>query len=276
MWVIKKLNNNVAVCIDDNGDQLVAFGNGIGFPSVPYELVDMSRVTMTFYQLDRQYYQLLKDVPSDIFDISAQIVKKAQKLLTFRKMSPNLFFSLADHMNFSLTRLEEYQGLLLPFSYDIKELYPVETTISIEAVEMINQRFNVQLPPSEITAITMHLVNSQFEKINLPRSTKDDVQLIEEATKIVEQELEIVLNREDFTYNRFVMHLRYYLKRLQLNSQIDENKNNSLFNVMKSEEPEIYLSAKQISDYLDNELNTTSSQEEIFYLMIYIKRISSK
>ena len=43
MKVIKKINNNVAVCIDNDGHELIAFGKGIGFPKIPYELTDLNK-----------------------------------------------------------------------------------------------------------------------------------------------------------------------------------------------------------------------------------------
>ncbi len=32
MKVIKKINNNVALCVDNHKKELIAFGKGIGFP----------------------------------------------------------------------------------------------------------------------------------------------------------------------------------------------------------------------------------------------------
>ena len=44
MKVIKNINNNVAICVDDNGHEVVAMGKGIGFSKPPYE-VDLSKIT---------------------------------------------------------------------------------------------------------------------------------------------------------------------------------------------------------------------------------------
>ena len=35
MKVIKKINNNVALCLDGNQRELIAFGKGIGFKPIP-------------------------------------------------------------------------------------------------------------------------------------------------------------------------------------------------------------------------------------------------
>ncbi|WP_316044108.1 PRD domain-containing protein [Lactiplantibacillus plantarum] len=47
-------------------------------------------------------------------------------------------------------------------------------------------------------------------------------------------------------------------------------------NTMRHDEPEIYLVAKRIADYVDSQLDTNSNDDELFYLMIYVKRIVNK
>ena len=37
MRVIRNINNNVALCLDGNGNEVVAFGKGIGFKKPPYD-----------------------------------------------------------------------------------------------------------------------------------------------------------------------------------------------------------------------------------------------
>lgn len=274
MKVVKKLNNNTAICLDDNGEQLVAFGKGIGFPSVPYELHDLSKITMTFYKLEMQYVQLLKDIPSEIFDISAQIVKEAQRLIP-KTLNPNLVFSLADHISFTLTRLENYQEVQLPFSYDVEQFYPLETQIGEGAIVLIEKRLSVHLPPSEASAIALHLVNSQ-SKPTKQQATLNDDDLIRHVKKIIEQEFDLTLSTKEFNYNRLVIHLCYYLKRIREKNQISDYNNTAVFDTMKKEEPAFYLGAKRIADYIDEQLQTQSTQDELFYLMIYVKRIVMK
>ena len=48
MEVYKKINNNVALARDAKGRELVVFGKGIGFASMPYELTDLSCIQRTF------------------------------------------------------------------------------------------------------------------------------------------------------------------------------------------------------------------------------------
>lgn len=42
MKIMKKINNNFAMALDDNGVELIVTGKGIGFPKTPYELTDLN------------------------------------------------------------------------------------------------------------------------------------------------------------------------------------------------------------------------------------------
>lgn len=48
MEVYKKINNNVALARDAKGRELVVFGKGIGFASMPYELTDLPAFSAPF------------------------------------------------------------------------------------------------------------------------------------------------------------------------------------------------------------------------------------
>ena len=101
MQVIKRINNNVAVCLDQNNDELVAFGKGIGYPKTPYELTDLSKIKMTFYRIDSRNFKLIKEIPESVLEVSTDIVQQAQNILN-QDLSQNILFSLADHINFAI------------------------------------------------------------------------------------------------------------------------------------------------------------------------------
>lgn len=48
MKVVKCINNNVAICLDDDNNELVAFGKGIGFKKPPFE-IDVAVIQKTYF-----------------------------------------------------------------------------------------------------------------------------------------------------------------------------------------------------------------------------------
>lgn len=101
MKVIKKINNNVAVCLDNNEHELIAFGKGIGFPAMPYELLDLSLITRTYYGVDPNYFGLVQEIDESIFEVCAVIIDYARNCIE-SNLNPNVVFTLADHINFAM------------------------------------------------------------------------------------------------------------------------------------------------------------------------------
>lgn len=127
MKIQKKINNNVALAQDAKGRELIVFGKGIGFPATPYELTDLSAVQRTFYDVDEKYFDLLRDVPQEIFLASDDIAENARDELDC-PLNPNLTYVLADHLNFAIQRCRDGVNLQTPLAYDIRHLYPQEYT----------------------------------------------------------------------------------------------------------------------------------------------------
>ncbi|WP_312430105.1 PRD domain-containing protein [Lacrimispora sp.] len=271
MRAIKKINNNVAICVDGKNKELIAFGKGLGFPSMPYEITDLSLISMTFYRIDNRFYSLLQDVPENVFEVSALIVDKTRRTLNCN-MNPNLIISLADHIHFAIIRLKKYKKLQMLFSYDVEQLYPNETELGRFAVKLIQEKLYVKLPESEITNIAMHFVNAE-EETAYEENVQGGEELINAAVEQIEKFFSIQIDRDGFSYNRFVTHMRYYLKRVK-EKKLFMDDNASMIRAMKAESPEIYECARQIEELIGNRLQESRVEDEILYLMIHINRIT--
>ncbi|ETT32862.1 MULTISPECIES: PRD domain-containing protein [unclassified Paenibacillus] len=269
MKVIKKINNNVALCLDGNNKELIAFGKGIGFPEMPYEITDLSQISMTFYRIDNKLYNFIQEIPENVFEIVALIVKKAQ-LEIKSNLNPNLVVGLSDHINFALIRMQNYKKMQMLFSYDVQQLYPKETELGRYAVKLIQERLFVTLPDSEITNIAMHFVNAQEER-EPDEGTAAEALILEIADQI-ENFYSITIDRNDFNYNRFAMHLRYFLKRVNNKSQFKDDKA-SFMQEIKNSNPQVYECAYKIGDFINQRLDSKSTEDEILYLMMHIYRI---
>lgn len=273
MRVVKKINNNVAICMDSAEKELIAFGKGIGFPEMPYKITDLSQISMTFYKIDKSFYKMLEEVPEEIFEVSALIVDKVQETLNCN-LNPNLVVSLADHIHFAMIRLKKYKIMKMFFSYDIEKLYPKETELGRYALQLIEEKLGVSFPESEITNIAMHFINAQEE-------TDDEIEGLDTEMVIsavidkIEAFFSISIDKKSFYYNRFIMHLRYYIKRIQQKEQIVDG-SETLMLAMKAEVPKVYECARIISSFIDRKLHAESTEDEILYLMIHINRILKK
>lgn len=269
MKVIKKINNNVALCCDKNGKELIAFGSGIGFPKMPYELTDLSKISKTFYGVSGNYIKLLDDIPDEIFIISSKIVDYAQSKLAC-DMNPNIVFTLADHINFAIERYEKRIAVKMPFSYDIEHLYKKEIEIGKRSIVFINKVKKIHLSKDEATGIALHFINS--ENITKNNNTIDDEQIIKDLTTIIEKEFDLSINKKGFSYSRFVTHIQYLLKRQQTNISVLSD-NGKIYKELIKDYPNTYQCVLKIKDYIVDSLDWELNDEELLYLMLHINRL---
>ena len=273
MKVIKKINNNVAICLDNDNHELIAFGKGIGFPKTPYILTDMSLIWRTYYGINPSYICLLNQIPEEVFHLSIKIVDQA-KMRIMNEINSNIVFTLADHIHFAINRYKKKIDIKMPFVYDIRHLYEDEMFIGEQAVQLINREMNIHLSKDEAVSIALHFINAE----NIQKNEQDEIdekKMIQELTEIIEKDFSICINRDGFNYSRFVTHLQYLLKRRKNGTNIT-SENKKIYDYLKETYQETYSCVTHIKDYLIKNLNWNPSEEELLYLMLHINRLCSR
>ena len=111
MKVIKKINNNVALCLDNNNHELIAFGNGIGFPRMPYELTDLSKVSRTFYGVDASFISMMETLDEGVLKVCIQIVDHAKMALD-SGLTANVVFTPVSYTHLDVYKRQGLQKIL--------------------------------------------------------------------------------------------------------------------------------------------------------------------
>lgn len=271
MRVVKNINNNISLCLDSHNNEVVAFGKGIGFMKPPYD-VPLSKIDRTFYDVSEEQIGLLNRIPEDVLETAAAIVDLANET-SGHQFRENVVFTLADHIDFCIQRQKEHIHFKLPLFYEVRQLYPDESKIGEKALRIIRQRLGVDLPREEGAAIALHFVNYQEQE------AKDDAvdygAIIEEATRTVEEELHVSIDKDGFNYYRFVTHMHYMMKRTQ-NDQMIVSQNQDIFESLCQEFPDIYRCACKIGADMEKSLHQKLTDEEILYLMLHINRLCAR
>lgn len=271
MKIIKKINNGAAIGIDSAGREVVVLGRGVGFPEVPYILDDLSKIQRTYYGIDSQYFGLLSEIPPDIFLLSSRVMEQA-KLKIDCELNPNLAFTLADHINFAIERYRKQMQVGLPYSYELEIEFPEDFEVAKYALEVIGQDMDVNLPEDEITSIALHIINAHVGKSNKNRDALKKT--IREITAIVEGAYHINIDKKEFTYYRFTNHVKRFLQRKSNGVQVDDTPE-SLFQFFVGDYPKVHECVREIDDYLLTEIGSRCSKEELTYLMIHIKALTT-
>ena len=276
MIVIKKINNNVAVCRDNNGRELVAFSKGIGFPAMPYELTDLRKIERTFYNIGVQYLSLLNEIPYEIIQFTADELQLIQDELPCETYA-SLVFTLSDHIAFVIERAQKGIYVKMPSVYELELNYPHEVKAGRHFVAAIRRRFRVKLPKSEVQGIVMHLINAR------ERSKTDEAQgmeqlneeILDETTRIIEEELHIKVQKGTFNYARFATHVQYLVDRIFEHRPIDTD-NLLLYRSVQEEYTEVSDCVDKICAYYKETWKLELSEEEKLYLILHVNRVCSR
>ena len=272
MKIIRKINTSAALAVDSQGREVVVLGKGVGFPAVPYDLDDLSKIERTFYDVDPQYHDVIAGVPEDILQASAEIFERAEEVLG-TDINPNLPFTLADHLNFAVERLRSGIDLTNPLSYDVRYLYPDEYSVAKEGLDTLTRRTGIILPESEAINISLHLINAEKNGSDTTKVLRDS-RIMEEVDRIIEGAMGIVIDRESYEYSRYVKHMLYLIRRFESGKE-DEVKNGQMLNTLAKEYPEIYTCAYEVTRYFQNTWGWNCNKDETLYLMLHINRLLS-
>lgn len=269
MQVIKKVNNNIAICLDNNNKELIAIGKGIGYPKTPYKIDDLSKIERTFYDIEPSYLELINTIPEQVMNVSIKVVDMVRTNID-KPISSNLVFTLADHINFTIKLVKKGMILPAPLKYDIQNLYPKEYELGEKALHIISKDLSVLLPRDEACNIALHFINAQA--IDTSSHNNDHI-IISDIVDIVSRYFKLYIDKTGFNYSRFVTHLQYLLKNKGDHKNIS-SVNKSMFKSVTKEYPDTFKCVEKISDYLTHQ-DIVLSDEEKLYLILHINRLRS-
>lgn len=274
MLILKKINNNVALASNGAGEEIVVFGKGVGFPKMPYELEDESVIQRIFADVDEQYMGVAQSVSDDVLLASSDIVSAAGETLDC-KLSGNLAFTLADHLQYAIERTAEGIVFENPLASEVRFVYPREVALGARGIEIVRERTGVELPACEDVSIALHLVNSEIDGMGSAQDMgliMKSAVVLDRATQIIERHLERQLDHSSYAYVRFAAHMRFLIRRLMQGGG-QKTQNLGLFGRATQDFPDAYACARDISEYLGEAYGWSCSDEELLYLMMHVNRL---
>ncbi len=274
MRAIRKINNNVVVCIDSTGEEILAMGKGIGFGAMPKEL-SLDEIERTFYDISKQDTELLKDLPVDTVEFAARMIDVAEHELPY-SLSPNAALTLADHIAFAIERVKKNIRIKMPLAHDVRQMYPKEFQVAEYIIRRVKKEFFIALPENEASAITMNLLNSKMNDTqeNIDTAAEDE-EMLEEITEIIEDHFSRIIDRDTFNYSRYATHLQYLFQRIHQGSDLKTD-NLKMYESLSDEYPEIASCVERIAVHIKEKWNFTVSDEEKMYLILHVNRVFAR
>ena len=277
MNILKVINNNVVSALDDNKEEIIVMGKGLGFHAKSGQPITKDKIEKVF-RLNNQsdtgkFQELLKAMPMEHIEISVEIIEYAKSVLKNR-LNPNIYITLTDHINFTIARMRDGMTFANPLMWEVKTFYPSEYLIGEYAVGLIRKELNVQFNQDEAAAIALHLVNAEYDMDM--NNTMKITSTIREVLEIVETHIGMKLDEESIHYSRLVTHLKFLVQRVFLKQLLSDGVD-ELSQMIQKMYPEEYECSQKIVDYIKDKYQIYEiSQDEMTYLAVHIRRIRAE
>lgn len=269
-YVKKVLNNNVIIAIC-NCEEMILVGKGIGYNVKKGSQVANSKIENIFINKDdainKNYGNLLKIIDNNIVGISEEIIHMCEKKLKL-KFNESIHVSLPDHINFAIRRLEKGVKIENPFLQEMKVLFVNEYNLAEQALELINERLNVNLPKDEIGFITLH-IRASINSTEVGQ-TFDYTRKIGEIMQLISKLLKKKFVKNSLEYARTVTHINFMVERIKNNKPI---KNYLLENIKKEMYNEYDIGIK-VAIKMEQLFSISVPEDEIGYIALHLRRLT--
>lgn len=273
---VRRINNNVAVCEDSAGNELLAMGKGIGFGKLPREL-SLDEIERTFYDVDERFFSAINDLPQDVMAFSIEMADYVRSELDYQ-LSPNFAFTLADHLTFAVKRAKDKIRVSMPLAFDVEQNYPDEYRVARHILRRARRRLGAPLPNEEVTAIAINVVNARVEIASEAEQDKEArySDMLEDVTEIIEDEFGLSIDRGSFAFSRYATHMRYLFDRLESGSALDSSVVDA-FRGVEKQYPAEFKCVERIARHIEESWSGAEiSDDEKVYLVIHVSRMCIK
>ncbi|MCC8075103.1 MAG: PRD domain-containing protein [Clostridiales bacterium] len=279
MKVVKSLNNNMVLARDEHGDECICQGKGIGWQKRSGDSVDTSLIERRFVPENqdesRHFQQLFSEIPEEYWAIAEDVVDYGRSHYGV-KVSQKIILPLCDHMAGSVERYRNGVVLENPMLWDVKRVYPKEFKIGKYALELLEERFGVEMRDDEAAFLAYHFVNAQLDGSTHGVSPDTMAKLAGHVIDLVQQSFQITLNEDDWNYQRFLTHLKFFVSRVAQRQTYEEDSQSELYDELKERYPHVYQCVERIADYILINFHYDVGAEERLYLMIHVERVTRK
>ena len=272
--IVRTIGSNFVCSLDQNGQEIILRGLGIGFKKTAGDLIPAARVEKVYALRDPnqgdRLMQLMQDVPTEYLDISTHLIESAERVLG-KTLSENIYITLTDHISYAVERSKKGINYPNELIWEIRTFYPQEYELGKQALDVIESVLGLRLQEDESGFIALHIVNAELD------GKMSDIIPI---TKIISRSIEIAqdyyngeFNEHTLDYDRFIVHMKFLSQRLVRKQYISDNDSN-FHNMIANHYENDFKCAKEIGKQIEKEFNLVFPKSEQIFLTVHLHRLS--
>lgn len=271
MIIDQILNNNCALCMDDDNSEVVITGTGVAFGKRIGDKIDTSIANIKVYKLESENdnFDAFRKIPSEFYVIAEEMLDKASDI-TKANLTGTKLLLFVDHIYVATERIKHGKHLKNNLLNEIMMFYPDEYKLGIETCSLLNKNFGINADEHEAAFIAMHFVNLQMRNMEVSNQIPN---IINDVASILKDRMNIDIKTDSYLNYRFITHLKYLIFRM-LNDEISTAGFEDEFaQLVRSIDSDTLSASYLIKDCLDEQFDLSLNKNEMVYLMIHIENL---
>ena len=271
--ITKILNHNSFMGIESKNDQeCLIMGKGVAFGKKVGQTVSVtadSRVYSLKELTDRgEAKEIIKSVSPLCLELANEVLDQAEE--EFGKVDRSILFTMADHLDFAVRRIQNGEQISNPLTDDIRIMFYKEYKVAGCIRDLLKEKLGIRIDEHEIGYIALH-VHSAIVDENVSQAM-EIARTVRECICMVEEETGKSIDVMSLSYNRLMNHVRYMVARAIHGEKLKM----SLNDYMSVKFPGPYMTAEKICRKMEKSLKLPIPDIEIGYLAMHLERMMDR
>ena len=271
--ITKILNHNYFMGIESKNDQeCLIMGKGVAFGKKVGQTVSVtadSRVYSLKELTDRgEAKEIIKSVSPLCLELANEVLDQAEE--EFGKVDRSILFTMADHLDFAVRRIQNGEQISNPLTDDIRIMFYKEYKVAGCIRDLLKEKLGIRIDEHEIGYIALH-VHSAIVDENVSQAM-EIARTVRECICMVEEETGKSIDVMSLSYNRLMNHVRYMVARAIHGEKLKM----SLNDYMSVKFPGPYMTAEKICRKMEKSLKLPIPDIEIGYLAMHLERMMDR
>lgn len=271
--ITKILNHNSFMGIESKNDQeCLIMGKGVAFGKKVGQTVSVTgdaRVYSLKELTDRgEAKEIIKSVSPLCLELANEVLDQAEE--EFGKVDRSILFTMADHLDFAVRRIQNGEQISNPLTDDIRIMFYKEYKVAGCIRDLLKEKLGIRIDEHEIGYIALH-VHAAIVDENVSQAM-EIARTVRECICMVEEETGKSIDVMSLSYNRLMNHVRYMVARAIHGEKLKM----SLNDYMSVKFPGPYMTAEKICRKMEKSLKLPIPDIEIGYLAMHLERMMDR
>lgn len=271
--ITKILNHNSFMGIESkNNQECLIMGKGVAFGKKVGQTVSITgdaRVYSLKELTDRgEAKEIIKSVSPLCLELANEVLNQAEE--EFGKVDRSIIFTMADHLDFAVRRIQNGEQISNPLTDDIRIMFYKEYKVAGCIRDLLKEKLGIRIDEHEIGYIALH-VHAAIVDENVSQAM-EIARTVRECICMVEEETGKSIDVMSLSYNRLMNHVRYMVARAIHGEKLKM----SLNDYMSVKFPGPYMTAEKICRKMEKSLKLPIPDIEIGYLAMHLERMMDR